>query len=283
MWFNFHTHSTYCDGKSTLNEIAQQAALLNFNSLGFSSHAPLPFACKWCMNQEAFDQYVAEIQSLKNSTTEIEIYSGLEIDYIPNVIGPHLFKDKLDYTIGSIHFVEQFENGKRWEIDGTHHSFLEGLSEIFKDNFKEAVVRYFELTREMMANSIPTVVGHLDKIKIQNITGKFFNETDSWYQHEIKKTLDIIDQYGGIVEVNTRGIYQKKSTTTYPSPWVLELIHQKKIPITVSSDAHHKDDLINCFQETLSDLMQIGFQEIHSIKNGQWKPFKFNERGLIIK
>ncbi len=275
MWSNFHTHSTYCDGQSTLAEIVDDALKANLKCLGFSSHAPLPFNCKWCMPVEKLDQYLSEIQYLKLANKKIEIYSGLEVDYIPNRIAPLDFKQHLDYTIGSIHFVEQFKNGQGWEIDGAHSHFLEGLSEIFGHGIKDAVHRYYELTLEMVTRSTPDIVGHLDKIKIQNIGEKFFKETDAWYQEEIKMTLEAICQAGCLVEVNTRGIYQKKSATTYPSPWILALVHQKKIPITVSSDAHHKHDLINNFQETLVNLKEIGFQEINMLENGKWTAYKF--------
>ncbi len=283
MWFNFHTHSTYCDGQSTLAEIEGQAARFNFKSLGFSSHAPLPFDCKWCMPRERLEHYLSEIQHFNHLKKKIEIYSGLEVDYIPLVIGPQDFQKQLDYTIGSIHFVDYLKDGCGWEIDGAHQHFLEGFSEIFNGNIKDTVHRYFELTREMVTFSPPSIVGHLDKIKIQNIDERFFKEDEPWYREEIKNTLNTILHAGCIVEVNTRGIYRKKTATTYPSPWVLELIHQKEIPITVSSDAHHKDDLINNFQETLIDLRKIGFQEIHILDNGQWTPFKFNEHGLNVK
>ncbi len=104
MWFNFHTHSTYCDGKSTLKEIVEHASMLGLKSLGFSSHAPLPFDCKWCMPESRLEEYLQEISAAKLSSQKIEIYSGLEVDYIPNIIGPQALAEKLDYTIGSVHF-----------------------------------------------------------------------------------------------------------------------------------------------------------------------------------
>src|SRR5260221_524243 len=88
MWLNFHTHSTYCDGKSTLEEIAERANSLQIKWLGFSSHAPLPFDCSWCMKMKNSDEYLNKIVTFKKSQTGIEIYSGLEVDYIPDIIGP---------------------------------------------------------------------------------------------------------------------------------------------------------------------------------------------------
>jgi histidinol-phosphatase (PHP family) len=249
-------------------------------SLGFSSHAPVPFPTKWCMKEERFRDYIAEIEKLKKESG-LDIYKGLEVDFIPDTISPNQFKDKLDYTIGSVHFVEKFPDGRGWEIDGTHAFFLEGFEQIFHNNIKDAIRRYYELTREMITTACPSVVGHLDKIKIQNVDGKFFSETDTWYQQEVQQTLDLIESTKAIVEVNTRGIYQKKSTTTYPSPWILALLLEKNIPITVSSDAHHPDDIINQFPQTALLLKQLGFKSITILYEGQWTAFPFNEHGII--
>lgn len=282
MWSNFHTHSDYCDGKGPLQDYIDKSKELNMMSLGFSSHAPVPFNTKWCMRSERLPEYIDAIARLKRSKPGVDLYTGLEVDFIPSVTSPTLFKDSLDYTIGSVHFVESLPDGTRWEIDGTHAFFLEGLSKIFNDNIKDAVIRYYELTREMISTACPTIIGHLDKIKIQNLMGKFFNEQDPWYQEQVKETIDAIVSAGAIVEVNTRGIYQKKSEDTYPSPWILDLLNQKKIPVTISSDAHHPDDIVNQFPETAILLKTIGFNTITVLSEGTWKQFSYNEHGIIF-
>lgn len=281
MWANFHTHSDYCDGKGKLMDYVQRAIELDLMSLGFSSHAPVPFQTRWTMKPERLHDYLNAIHILKKSTTGLEIYSGLEVDFIPEVTSPNLFKDRLDYTIGSVHFIEKFDDGTGWEIDGTHALFLEGLAKIFDNNIQDTITRYFELTREMINTACPTIIGHLDKIKIQNVDEKFFHETDTWYQAEVKKTIDLIESSGAIVEVNTRGLYKKKSDTTYPSPWVLELLHQKNIPVTFSSDAHHRDDIIMQFPETAMLLKKIGFTTVTILHEGEWVALPFNEHGII--
>ncbi len=227
-------------------------------------------------------QYLLAVDQLKAKHKEIDLYKSLEIDFIPNVTSPSDFANRLDYTIGSVHFVEKLPDGTFWEIDGLHTLFLEGYEKIFHSNIKEVISRYFELTRMMVASSSPTIIGHIDKIKIQNIDGKFFNENDQWYQDEVIKTLDVIQQYGSIIEVNTRGLYQKKSTTPYPSPWMLEHIDKRNIPITLSSDAHHPSDLTNQFSETASLLSKIGFRSLTILHEGKWKPYSFNAHGIKI-
>ncbi len=282
MYTNFHTHSHYCDGKGEPSDYINRAKQLGVKALGFSSHAPVPFECKWCMNVTSLESYLDEIELLKRNYSELQLYAGLEIDYIPTKVSPLDFKTALDYTIGSIHFVDHYKDDRPFEIDGPHLPFLDGLEKIFNNNIKEVINRYFELTREMIQKSEPTVLGHLDKIKIQNAEEKFFRESDGWYQDEVRKTLQVIKSHGTIVEVNTRGIYQKKSTTTYPSPWILQLLYEQNIPITVSSDAHHPDDIINQFGETFTLLNSIGFKKVVTLWDGSWQPFPFNEQGYLF-
>jgi histidinol-phosphatase (PHP family) len=280
MWSNFHTHSKYCDGQGELADHLQAAREKNLGTLGFSSHAPVPFDCKWCMKEEKFATYLSDIKALASNEREIEIYSGLEIDFIPGIVSPAQFRNRLNYTIGSIHFIDSFE-GKPWEIDGAHEVFKEGLRKIFKGNIQSAVTRYYELTRQMVAESQPDILGHLDKIKIQNRPDTPIEEGDSWYKQEILKTLSVIKTSDVIVEVNTRGIYQKKTSFTYPSPWILEKMFESKIPITLSSDAHRPDDLVREFTSTAELLNDIGFKNLSILKDGIWKQMPFNQHGII--
>jgi histidinol-phosphatase (PHP family) len=281
MWTNYHSHSKYCDGKGELHEYLDAAKKHRFPSVGFSSHAPVPFDCKWCMKPESLPQYLKEIETLKLANPDIEIYSGLEVDFIPGVISPWQFREQLDYSIGSIHFVDRLPDGRPWEIDNTQAVFQEGLEKIFNNNIKDAVVRYFDLTREMIYNSTPQIIGHLDKIKMQNVDGKYFSEKDSWYQQQMLTLLTLIDQADMIVEINTRGIYQKKTSETYPGNWIFEHLLKKNIPITLSSDAHQKDDLINQFPETAALLSKAGFKTLSVLREGKWVQVPFNGDGLI--
>lgn len=275
MWTNYHTHGDYCDGKEPLSNYLNHPLIA---SLGFSAHAPLPFECNWSMPAEKLEAYFAEISELKR-TAVIEIYAGLEVDYIPKLIGPAYFP-QTDFTVGSVHFVDQFRDCIPWEIDGLHSRFTEGLQEIFKGDYKAAWARYFELIRQMLEDSPPDMLGHLDKMKIQNAGNKYFREDEPWYQQEIEKVLNTIKQTETIVEINTRGIYQQKSDTTYPSPWIIAKMKERGIRVTLSSDAHHPKDLCSQFEQAASLLLKTGYKKITVLKDGEWKEVNFNENGI---
>lgn len=281
MWSNFHAHTYYCDGKGTPEEYLQAAAEKGLTTIGFSSHAPLPFPCNWSMKRETFDQYLAEIKSAQVKFPDLAVYTGLEADFIPDVVKPSDFRSRLDYVIGSIHFVDGFE-GKRWEIDNTLNVFTEGLEKIFRNDIRAAICRYQQLTREMILRDPPDIVGHLDKIKIHNLPEPRFDETEEWYMREIDRTLQVIRDANIILEVNTRGIYKKKSPTTYPSPWILERALHLQIPVTLSSDAHHPDDLIREFEGSAGMLKDVGFKYLSILKGGIWKQVPFNAYGIDL-
>lgn len=277
MWSNYHTHSHYCDGKGRMVDYLEAAKKHGVRQLGFSSHAPLSFPCQWCMTADAFPRYLNEIQEASIAYPQMQVYKGLEVDFIPGMIGPADFRHTLDYTIGSIHFVDGFQ-GKFWEIDNTSEIFNDGLRKIFEGDVRAAVSRYYGLTREMINNSPPDILGHMDKIKI-NALGPAFDETDRWYAEEVEKTLQAIRQTNIIIEVNTRGLYKKKSETTYPSPWILERILSMEIPVTISSDAHHPDDLTRGFLSTVILLNKLGFKTISVLDSGVWKKTRLTEYG----
>ncbi|MES2732828.1 MAG: histidinol-phosphatase [Bacteroidota bacterium] len=285
-WTNYHSHSRYCDGTDEPERYVERALTDKLLAYGFSSHAPVPFDCGWCMKTDKLQSYALEINRLKHHWQEdIQLYCGLEIDFIPGVISPksEVFQPlQLDYTIGSVHFVDKFPDGKHWEIDGLHQVFLQGLDQIFRGNIQIAVCRYYELIRQMVHSSCPDVVGHLDKIKIQSETGSLFSESADWYREAVEETLHTIAQAGVIVEVNTRGLYKKKSVETYPSRWVLKQMHAMNIPITLNSDAHHPDEITTYFSATALVLKEVGYQQVSVLLNGKWQSVAFNEHGLVL-
>lgn len=283
-WTNYHSHCNYCDGSEAPVVYVEEAIQQEFAAYGFSSHAPIPFPTTWNMKMEKLPDYVAEIKALqKQYQSQIQIYVGLEVDFIPDLIGPKssfIQEAGLDYTVGSVHFVDTLPDGRHWEIDNKPAVFAEGWEQIFKKDTRAAVTRYFELTRQMVREQCPTIVGHVDKIKMQNTHVFYFAETEDWYQEEVLKTLREIAAAGAIVEVNTRGLYQNKTTEVYPGRWILAQMHALNIPVTINSDAHKPHEIGGKFDHAAQLLLETGYQAVHVLLNGTWQPVKLTTRGI---
>lgn len=285
-WTNYHSHCSFSDGTDEPRLYAQAAVAQKMLAYGFSCHVPMPFFCAWSMKLENLAAYTAEIEKLKKEFAgRLQIYRSLEIDYIPGFIGPasSFIKDaNLDYTVGSIHFVDRFEDGAHWEIDGTSAIFENGLQQIFGGDIRKVVTRYYELTRMMVQEECPDIIGHIDKIKMQNPANKYFSEDEEWYKAEVLKTLDVIAETKAIIEVNTRGLYKKKTAEPYPGKWMLLEVLKRNIPVTINSDSHHPKEVTAEFENSAALLKQVGFETVKAFIDNKWQDYKFSERGVTL-
>lgn len=271
---NYHTHITMCDGKSEPAEFVERAQELGFVSFGFSSHAPLPAPADWTLQDEDILPYCNTISEIKEQYRGvIPIYLGMEIDYIPNRMGPASpkFEDlPLDYTIGSIHSFELPEGDRYAGIDGPREEFETVLQAVFDGSMKALVTSYLDRMREMVRLHTPDIIGHFDLYKMRNRGSLFFEETESWYQDTVLAALEEISRHGSILEVNTGGLARGKTDAFYPSEWILEESRRREIPVTISLDAHHVDHMDGYYSEAARTLERAGYTELSLLQHGRW-------------
>ncbi len=264
MRYNFHTHSCFDDGKDVLENYVKAASDKGLKALGFSAHAPLNEANEWCLAKNKLASYCRKVKILKDKYREkIDIYLGLEMDYIPRTSEDFvkIFNNcALEYNIGSIHLVKNKETGELWFIDGPEENYVNGIEKIFDGNVKSAVKAFYDQSCEMVIKEKPDIIGHIDKVKMHN-RGRFFSEHEKWYQDLINRLLKVIADNQTIIEVNTRGKYTGKSDGFFPSTAILEKCYINNIPVMISTDAHEPSQVIKLFDEAISLLHDIGFRE----------------------
>ena len=80
---NYHSHCTFCDGRSYPEEFVRFAISKGFRAYGFSSHSPLPFETNWNMSATDMPEYLQEVNRLRQKyADQIEIYAGLELAFL---------------------------------------------------------------------------------------------------------------------------------------------------------------------------------------------------------
>jgi histidinol-phosphatase (PHP family) len=274
MLTNHHTHSLFSDGSSQPAEYVTEAISRGFDLLGFTEHSPLSFENPFSFRKENKDEYILLMQSLKQQYTgRIEVYSGMEMDYIPSIsenFSKTKAEYKLDYLIGSVHLVRPGNSEVLWFTDGPDFTtYDQGLNELFGGDIKKAVTTYFCQINEMIETQHFDIIGHFDKIKMHN-RDRFFKEDEPWYKALIDETLSLIQDRDIIVEVNTRGIYKQRSETTYPGLDILKQIKAMRIPVMVNSDAHKPHELDGEFGYGFSILKAAGINEVVYFKGNGW-------------
>lgn len=266
---NLHTHTHFCDGKEAPEAYVKKAIDLGLHTLGFSGHAPVPFENKFAVKQEQLQDYFDELNRLIiKYKGQIQILRSLEIDFVPGItrnFSELVKQGELHYTIGGIHLIRNKERDEKglWFIDGPHQeTYDDGLKRLYNGNARKGVEAYFRQMHEMIATQKPDIIAHFDKIKMHN-KERYFSEEESWYKDLVWKLLGYIaKETSCIIEVNTRGLYKKRSDSFFPGPEILEQIHHLKIPITISTDAHLPEELDGFYMEALELVTEIGFKEL---------------------
>ena len=204
----------------------------------------------------------------------MQLFLGMEADYIPGM--GHSFSYfretfPLDYLIGSVHLVRNGSASDLWFIDGSNPAtYDDGLTTLFGGDIRKGVTAYYRQINEMLSTGKMDIIGHFDKIKMHN-RGRFFSETEPWYTELVDETLKLVRQSGTIIEVNTRGIYKKRSDSLFPGPAILRRIHDLNIPIVISSDAHKPHEISLLFRETEKLLFEIGFRDLMNLTPAGWE------------
>ncbi len=285
-WTNYHSHTRFCDGTDEPEAYAKAAIEQNVAIYGFSTHGPVPFSNAWSMQQEDATDYIALVNAVKDEYYgRLEVYLSMEVDYVPGLTGvndPAISSLGLDYTVGSVHYVDAFEDGTRFEIDYTHSYFDKGLQEIFNGDIRKLVTLYQQYTRQMLNEAKPDILGHLDKIKMHNKAKPHFDEAATWYRDSIMETLELTAKTGVIMEVNTRGMYKKLSDEPYPSAWILKEAKTLGIPVMINSDSHHPREITGEFEAAAQLILDAGYKEVRIFKDYTWQDKPLTTKGIIL-
>lgn len=262
---NLHTHTSFSDGSHLPEEYIRHAETAGLAILGFSDHSPLPFDNTFALREEKVGEYCDTVLALKQKQHNgLKILLGMEVDFIPGMGHPFdYFRNNfpLDYMIGSVHLVRNGPPKELWFIDGPDPAtYDEGLNLLFGGDIRAGVTAYYHQINEMLQSSRFEIIGHPDKIKMHN--RGHFSEEAPWYQALVDETLSLIKEKDVIVEVNTRGIYKKRSETLFPGPAILRKIKKLDIPVIISSDAHRPAEVANLFHETRMLLDTFGLTPV---------------------
>ena len=128
---NYHTHTNFCDGKNTPEEMVLEAISLGCPELGFSGHSYLSFGTDYCMSIENTEEYKREIRRLQEKYAgQIKILLGVEQDYFSEAP-----TDDYDYVIGSVHSV--YKDGHYLEVDHTKKIFMDDVQKYYGGRSEE--------------------------------------------------------------------------------------------------------------------------------------------------
>lgn len=268
---NFHTHTTYCDGKESAESMIQAALAKGFARLGFSGHCFNDFRPEdvevWCMSPQGTKEYMAEVHTMAEKYKDkIEILCGVEQDFCASMPA-----EGFDYVIGSVHYVEK--DSMYYCVDESPEVLEWAIQEGFGGDSYALTKRFFEQEAEVVGKTNATFIGHFDLVTKFNEGNRFFDPMDKRYRDAALTAMDALIETGCPFEINTGAMYRGLRKEPYPSVKLLKDLHERKGHILLSSDSHDGASLGFCFAEVAKIAKEVGFQTVKVLTKDGWEDF----------
>lgn len=239
--YNFHSHTQFCDGRASMEEMVKAAVDCGMAHWGFSPHSPLLFPSSCNMKQEDVSDYLNEVRRLKGLYGDvINLYASMEIDYISPDWGPAIdyFQQlPLDYRIGSVHFIPS--DSGIVDVDGKFESFKSKMHDYFHDDIRYVVNTFYDQSLKMLEAGGFDIIGHFDKIGHNASCYSPAIEDEPWYKDRVNELIDLIIEKDVVVEINTKAWEQAQRV--FPKECNLKRLAENNVRIIVNSDAHYTE------------------------------------------
>lgn len=256
---NFHSHTTRCNHAVGSDESYVQAAIAaGFDQLGFSDHAPWPFAdgqvSGMRMRLDQYPDYLQSIRDLREKyKDQIEIFLGLEMEYYPEHLGwlqAQRQEQGLDFLILGSHYDSAKED-----------LYFGGLTQ------KSDLARYARHTIKGMESGAFCCLAHPDLFMLSYPRFDASCKSISRDICQAAKALNLPLEY------NLAGLYPNpwRQGLGYPTPQFWQIAAQEGITAVIGLDAHdparYADSQV--FENAVNYLKQLGIPRLHSLLPGK--------------
>lgn len=253
---SLHNHTTFCDGRDSMEDTVRFALAQGVRALGFSAHSYVPFDPEGGMPEGAARAYRAELLRLRTVYGDrIALYCGIEQElYSPWETAAY------DYVIGSAHYARQGE--RYYVVDAGPKRVQEAVALAFGGDPYAFIASYYDGVSRLAARAEVDIVGHFDLVTKFNEGGALFSEDDPRYVEPALAAMERLVQAGKIFEMNSGAVSRGCRKTPYIARPLLQKLHEMGGRVTLSADAHRKEHLLFLFDEMAETLKSCGFTEL---------------------
>ena len=245
---DYHMHTPLCrHAVGEPSDYAASALAAGLAEIGFSDHSPMrrDDFDDWRMRFDQLDEYVEKVRTAQRDYPQLSVKLALEVDYLPGhedwireLAGRHPW----DYLIGSVHYVSD-----SWDMDNPHK-----LSEWKKRDPFEVWTAYYERMILSAESAMFDIIGHADLCK----KFCFYPQQDCTPLY--RRFLQAAAKSKSAIEINTAGL-RKDCKEMYPSPRILRLAAEYRVPLTFGSDAHAPGEVGMNWNEAIQLARSTGY------------------------
>lgn len=240
---NYHTHTTFCDGKDTPEALVLRAIELGCREIGFSGHSYTHFDESWCMSREATLAYRECITKLKEKYKgKIKILLGIEQD-----LWSEESTDGYDFVIGGVHYIKH--GCDFLPTDESASLTQEIAAKYYSGDYMAMCEKYYENASLLYERTKCDIVAHFDIITKFNESDVLFDTSHPRYVRAAERALDVLCATPAKFEINTGAISRGYRSEAYPSVSLIEKIKARGSSLILSSDCHAKENLLYRFDD----------------------------------
>lgn len=266
---DFHTHTNYCDGANTAEEMLKTAISMGLKVYGFSSHSHLKYDESWNMSHASQEDYVKEVLLLKEKYKDkIEVLLGTEYDLLSDND-----LSKFDYVIGSCHSI--IKDGVYLSVDHSEQTFVECVNGSYDGDYFGFVRDYYELMSTAAKRPEFTFYGHFDLISKFNVGYKHFDEDDKRYKEPMYRAVEILAKSGKPLELNTKLTFGNTQTPIPSAKKWLSALCELGGSIIINSDAHSTARIGDKFDLAKALAVSAGFKSSLILTSSGFEEIKF--------
>ncbi len=266
---NVHTHTTFCDGKNSVEEMVLAAIERDFVSLGFSIHGWTPYeAVPVTLEKEAL--YRAEVRRVREKYRgQIEILLGAERD----ALYPRDFSE-YEYLIDSTHFI--VKDGEYLCIDRSAAYMEDAVRRHFGGDYYAYCRAYFRLEAEVCAQSDAAFIGHIDLVRKFNEGNRYFDEEDPRFLAPALEAVECAVARNLPIEMNSGAIARGYRSAPYPSAALLRRIRELGGEILINGDSHSAAALETGYDLCVDLARACGFDHVLRLRASGWEELGLN-------
>ena len=243
IYSNYHTHTTYCDGKDTPEELIERALELGCPEIGFSGHSYTYFDESWCMSHEETQAYRECITRLKEKYKgKIRVLLGIEQD-----LWSEEPTDAYDFVIGGVHYVKH--GNDFLPTDESAELTRRIVEEYYAGDALAFCEEYYANAALLYERTKCNIIAHFDIITKFNEHDPIIDTAHPRYANAAKKALDTLCRTPARFEINTGALSRGYKSEPYPSSHLIAEIKARGSALILSSDCHAKENLIYGFDE----------------------------------
>ncbi len=254
MKINYHIHTTFSDGSSSMPDYCKAAIQKGFDEIAFTDHLtvfPDGSVEPHSLSLLKLESYVREVKTVSEKYKDrLTVRLGLEVDYIPgneNILEDVLKNYDFDLLIGGVHFV-----GNICIDSSRQRRVME--QEVKRNGFNKFYSAYLSIVAKAIETGFFDILGHMDLVRIWGFT-------PSNGDFEEQRVLNLVKRKNMCLEVSSRGMRQPVKSI-YPSHRIMSEARELEIPIVIGTDAHTSEEIDYAYDFLTSYVRTFGYTRV---------------------